>query len=173
MWEGQYERALAEFREAVRIDAGQTATFFHEGLCFLAMNRLGEAKANFEQVSARNYDDLFLHSALYETAFLTGDQSGMREQMKWAEKPETEDMFFSVESDTEAFYGRLGKARELSRQAVDSALQNKRKDPAGRWEMNTALREAEFAIASSPANRLKLRCPSAQLTRCRSGRLWH
>jgi eukaryotic-like serine/threonine-protein kinase len=144
MWEGQYERALGEFREAVRVDPGQTATFFHEGLCFLAMNRLGEAKANFEQASARNYDDLFLHYALYETAFLTGDQSGMREQMKWAEKPETEDMFFSVESDTEAFYGRLGKARELSRQAVDSALQNKRKDPAGRWEMNDALREAEF-----------------------------
>jgi eukaryotic-like serine/threonine-protein kinase len=141
---GQYETALAEFRESVRVDPSQTATFFHEGLCFLAMNRLGEAKANFEQVSARNYDDLYLHYALYETAFLTVDQRGMREQMKWAEKPETEEMFFSVESDTEAFYGRLRKARQLSRQAVDSSLQNKRKDPAGRWEMNAALREAEF-----------------------------
>jgi class 3 adenylate cyclase/tetratricopeptide (TPR) repeat protein len=145
---GHYEEALEEFREAVRIDSNQTS-FFHEGLCYLALNRLDEAKANFKQVSARNYDDLFLHYALYEVAFLTGDENGMHEQMKWAEKSEAEGMFLSVESDTAGFYGQLGKARELSRRGVDSALQENRKDPAGKWEMNAALREAEFGNRSS------------------------
>jgi len=55
-----------------------------------------------------------------------------------------EDVLLSNASDTEAFYGRSTKAREISRRAVESALRDNRRDAAALWQLNSALREAEF-----------------------------
>jgi tetratricopeptide (TPR) repeat protein len=53
-------------------------------------------------------------------------------------------MLLSTASDTEGYYGRLGKARELSRKAVAAAERDNRKEAAALWEVNGALREADF-----------------------------
>jgi len=50
----------------------------------------------------------------------------------------------SLESDSEAWSGKLGKARELSRQAVESARHNEAKERAALWQANAAIREALF-----------------------------
>jgi ATP/maltotriose-dependent transcriptional regulator MalT len=55
----------------------------------------------------------------------------------------------SLESDTEAWSGRLGKARELSRQAIESARRSDEKEPAAFWQTNAALREALFGNADA------------------------
>jgi eukaryotic-like serine/threonine-protein kinase len=55
----------------------------------------------------------------------------------------------SVESDTEAWSGRLGKARELSRQATESARRSDEKEPAALWQANAAIREALFGNADA------------------------
>jgi len=63
----------------------------------------------------------------------------------WAAgKPGDEDLLLSFQSDTEAYYGRLLKARDFSRRAVDSAVRNDSKESAALWQVNAALREAEF-----------------------------
>jgi eukaryotic-like serine/threonine-protein kinase len=49
---------------------------------------------------------------------------------------------------TEAFYGRLANARKLSQRAIDSARANASKETAAAWQMNAALREAEFQNVS-------------------------
>ena len=54
----------------------------------------------------------------------------------------------SFQSDTEAYYGRLVKARDFSRRAVDSAVRNDSKETAALWQVNAALREAEFGNAA-------------------------
>jgi eukaryotic-like serine/threonine-protein kinase len=59
-------------------------------------------------------------------------------------KPSTEGWMLSLESDTEAWFGRLRKARERSRQAVESARHNGEKEPAALWQSNAAIREALF-----------------------------
>jgi hypothetical protein len=69
----------------------------------------------------------------------------MQRQISWAlDKPGSEDLLLSAQSDTEAYYGPLAKARELSRRAVDSAKSNDAKETAAIWAANQALREAEF-----------------------------
>ncbi len=69
----------------------------------------------------------------------------MERQVAWAAgKPGSEDPLLSFQSDTEAYYGRLGKARDFSRRAVDSAVRNDSKETAALWQVNAALREAEF-----------------------------
>jgi hypothetical protein len=55
-----------------------------------------------------------------------------------------EDVLLSFASDTDAFYGRLASAREKSQRAIESARQSDAKETAAEWQMNSALREAEF-----------------------------
>jgi hypothetical protein len=49
-----------------------------------------------------------------------------------------------MQSDTEAYYGRLTKAREFSRRAVRSAIRADFKDTAAHWQALAASREAMF-----------------------------
>ena len=69
----------------------------------------------------------------------------MERQVAWAAgKPGSEDILLSFQSDTEAYYGRSAKARDFSRRAVDAAVRNNSKESAALWQVNAALREAEF-----------------------------
>src|SRR6184192_2488265 len=82
---------------------------------------------------------------MYYLAFLRGDSSQMEQQLAWgAGKPGAEDPLLSAQSDTEAYYGRLTKARDFSRRAVDSAVRSDSNETAALWQVNAALREAEF-----------------------------
>ena len=82
-------------------------------------------------------------------AFLQGNKAGMAEQLAWATgKPGSEDILLSAQSDTEAYYGRLAKARELSQRAVDSAQRADAKETAAVWEGNAAVREAAVGNAA-------------------------
>ena len=74
----------------------------------------------------------------------------MKQQEDWAiGKPGAEHWMLSLESDTEAWSGRLGKARELSRQAIESARRSDEKEPAALWQANAAIREALFGNADA------------------------
>ena len=69
----------------------------------------------------------------------------MAEQLQWfGAKPDLENRGLSLASDTEAYIGRLGKARELTRRSVDSAVRADSKENAAIWWENSALREAAF-----------------------------
>src|SRR5262249_15315393 len=110
----------------------------------LALQRFDEARQIIQQALARKLDDLILHNALYALAFLRGDSSGMAEQQQWfAGKPE-ETFGLSLTSDTEAYAGHLGRARELTRRSVDSAIHADSKENGAIWLENSALREAAF-----------------------------
>jgi len=112
---------------------------------YIALGRLDEAKVTYRQAMDRKVDNPFLHDDMYAVAFLEGNQEEMKNQAAWAAgKPGVEDILLSVQSDTEAFYGRLVRARELSRRAVESALTSDKKETAALWQLNSALREAEF-----------------------------
>ena len=74
----------------------------------------------------------------------------MERQLAWASgKPGTEDSCCPAQSDTEAYYGQLTKARDFSRRAVDSAVRADSKETAALWQVNAALREAEFGNAAA------------------------
>ena len=58
-------------------------------------------------------------------------------------KPGTEDLLLATQADTEAWYGRLKDARELTRRAMDSAQHNDAKETAAAYQAEAALREVE------------------------------
>ena len=72
----------------------------------------------------------------------------MAERLQWfAGKPE-ENFGLALASDTDAYAGHLGKARELTRRAVDSAIRADSKETAAIWQANAAIEQAAFRNAT-------------------------
>jgi tetratricopeptide (TPR) repeat protein len=141
---GFYEKGLAETLEDIRLDPAPGVELGNLMGYYMNLNRLAEAKAVYPQVLARKLDSPYLHAQRYVLAFLEGDAPEMNRQLAWAEGKPGEDTLLSAHSDTEACYGRLGKARELSRHAVEIARRSDQRETAAEWLMDAALREAEF-----------------------------
>ncbi len=145
---GQYDKAVAETQDALRLDPNVWVGYMNLSFSYFAMNRLDDAQKTIQQAQALKLDAEYLHWAIYQMAFLKGDTAEMQRQVAWAAgKPGSEDLLLSFQSDTEAFYGRLTQARDFSRRAVDSAARNDSKETAALWQVNAALREAEFGNA--------------------------
>ena len=79
---------------------------------------------------------------------MENDTAEMQRQVAAATGKPGEDVLFSFESDTVAFYGILASARRLSQRAIDSANADDSKETAAAWQMDSALREAEFGNLS-------------------------
>jgi hypothetical protein len=90
----------------------------------------------------------------------------MAEQQQWfAGKPDYENFGLGLASDTEAYAGHLGKARELTRRAVDSAIRADSKENGAIWQAIAAQREAAYGNSAEArqlaAEALKL-APTSQ-----------
>jgi serine/threonine protein kinase len=146
---GQYEKTVAETRESLRLEPNDVVSYGNLAESYLALNRPDDAEKMIEQAEERKLDGDVLHWATYLLAFLRGNAAEMERQVAWASgKPGSEDLLLSFQSDTEAYYGRLVKARDFSRRAVDSAVRNDSKESAALWQVDAALREAEFGNAA-------------------------
>jgi len=176
---GQYQKSVVETQEALRLEPNAVVVYTNLAQDYLALNRPDDAKKAIEQAHERKLDGDILHWTIYQLAFFTGNAAEMERQVAWAAgKPGSEDLLLSFQSDTEAYYGRLVKARDFSRRAMDSAVRSDSKESAALWQVNAALREAEFgntaaakqgvaaALALAPGRDVKL---FAALTLARSG----
>jgi len=146
---GHYENAAAETRAGLRVVPENSIGLSNLATCYLALNRLDEAKGALQEAQSRKVDNSYLHLNRYYLAVLQSDASAMQEQIAWAMgKPTVEDWMLSVQSDTEAQHGRLAKAHEFTKRAVESARRNDAKETAALWQVNGALRQAEFGNAT-------------------------
>jgi tetratricopeptide (TPR) repeat protein len=63
-----------------------------------------------------------------------------------AGRPGEEDFLIAGQADTEAYLGRVERARELTRRAADSALRAGSEETSAAWLAEGALREAEMGF---------------------------
>jgi serine/threonine protein kinase/tetratricopeptide (TPR) repeat protein len=142
---GQYEKSVEEMLVSLQITPNSVAGYSNLIGAYLSLGKMDEAKAALDQSQARKLDGPSLRLARYELSFSRNDAAGMKEQLDWANgKPGAEDMLLSMQSDTEAYHGRLAKAREYTQRGVDSATHADAAETAAVWRANEALREAEF-----------------------------
>ncbi len=147
---GQYDKALAETQETLRLEPNAVNGYGNLATLYLALDRPDDAKKAIEQAQQRKLDGDYLHQLIYDLAFLKDNASEMGRQVAWAAgKPGAEDLLLSFQSDTEAYHGHLLKARDFSRRAVDSAVRDESKETAALWQVNAALREAEFGNSAA------------------------
>jgi serine/threonine protein kinase/tetratricopeptide (TPR) repeat protein len=142
---GRYEDALREARAAVRLEPSLAINSFDLVFSLLTLNRLDEAQAVLNDAQVRNPDSDFQTSNLYMLAFLRNDSAGMQKQFTRMAGKDGGNFLTSLQSDTEAYHGRLRKAQEYTRQAVDTSVGAK---VEGGWpailEMLGALHEVEL-----------------------------
>jgi DNA-binding winged helix-turn-helix (wHTH) protein/tetratricopeptide (TPR) repeat protein len=108
---GNYERALEEAREAVRLGPDQDN---YVVLCalYLRLNRLHEAEAVLKQAEELKLQSELLLWDAYILAFLEANTSEME---RLAGKAGARDILHDEQAYVEAYHGRLKKSRELFR----------------------------------------------------------
>ena len=141
----RYDKSVTATQEALRLEPNVVVGYINLASDDLALGRPEDAAKAIEQARERKLDAELLHWKIYQLAFYKGDADEMARQVAWAAgKPGDEDVLLSFQSDTEAYFGHLVKARDFSRRAVDSAVRNDSKETAALWQVCAALREAEF-----------------------------
>ncbi len=163
--QGQYDRATESFRQTLRLAQDRVGPYANLGSSLLSLQRFDEARQIIHEAQARKLDAFALHNALYALAFLSSDSAAMAEQQQWfAGRPE-ENSGLGLASDTEAYSGHLGKARELTKRAVDSAIRADSKENGAIWQENAAIAQAAYGnpaeARQSAAEAVKL-APTSQ-----------
>jgi tetratricopeptide (TPR) repeat protein len=141
---GNWEKALEEWREAVRLEPNYAEQYYLLALAYMSFDRLDEAEAVCKQAEERKLASEAVLQARYWLAFLKGDAAQMPQLVSAAlGKPGAEDLSLAMQADTEGWYGKLKNAHELTVRAMNSAQRNNAKETAGGYQAEAALREVE------------------------------
>jgi DNA-binding winged helix-turn-helix (wHTH) protein len=145
---GQYETGLKESLEWLRLSSPNSWPYRLLATSYLYLNRVEEAEVTAKQARAKGLDSR-LAPVLYEIAFYRNNTSEMaRLAGSAAGEAEDEDLLLALHADTAAYFGHLGKAREILRQAADSAGRDGDKEKAASYYAASAVREALFGNAA-------------------------
>jgi serine/threonine protein kinase/tetratricopeptide (TPR) repeat protein len=145
MDQGRYEEAEEVTRQSLRFVPHHMYPYLMLSIDLVALQRFDEARQVIHEAQARQMDNVMFHKALYALAFLGSGSSAIGEQQQWfAGKPPHEDVGFALASDTEACRGHWDKARELTKQAVDSATRSESKENGAIYLADAALQQAAY-----------------------------
>jgi len=145
---GQYEQSAAASRTLLQLDPDDTFAYTNLANDELALQHFDQVRQIIQQAHTRKLDDYLMRSDLYALAFLEADSKGMVEQQQWFKsRPLYENYGLALASDTEAYSGRVRKARELKEQAVESAMRADNKEGAAVYQANFALQQAVYGNA--------------------------
>jgi tetratricopeptide (TPR) repeat protein len=140
---GQHENALELTYRAQQLEPDELREYDAIANMAMSLQRFDEARRAIQEAQARKFDHIILHNALYGLAFLASDSQAMATEQRWfGGHPSVENFGLSLDSDSEAYAGRIGKARELTKRAVESAVRTDNKENGAIWWENAALREA-------------------------------
>src|SRR5437899_1435088 len=146
--QGQYEKSREANRQSLDLAPDNGLPYAVLVNSLLALQLFDEARQTIQQAQARKLDNVILRNDLYALGFLGADFPAMEELQHWfTGKPEENDGL-SLASDTEAYAGHLRKARELTQQAIDSAIRADSKETGAIWQEIAAQREAAFGNAT-------------------------
>ena len=161
---GQYEKALRECQEALRLDPANDVNYNNFAAIYLNLNRYDDAQRICESAISRS----MYCSWPYFLDFVRGDPAGMAKELSSAMgKPGEEDALLAAQADTHCYYGQLRLAREFSRRASDSALRTGFRETAALWLAKEALCEAEIGENSAAKSSIRdaLQLSSGRITK--------
>jgi tetratricopeptide (TPR) repeat protein/predicted Ser/Thr protein kinase len=154
---GQYERAVEESTEGIRLRPDYPFPYAHRILAYTALNRFDEAKATYAQALERKLHTPLIYFGMYNLAFAQNDTAGMAQQVAKLEAlPWWGQTMLFLEGDTAAYSGHLKDAREFSRRAMDSARRAGEKDALALYSGTSGLREVWFGNLEEARRRATL-----------------
>jgi tetratricopeptide (TPR) repeat protein len=143
---GQYDQAVTELNQAISLDPAMTHSYGDLLVAYRSLNRLEEARATTRMAPPNAHFPLDWHVPLYYLAFLQNDNDGMSQQITWSlGRRGWESVLLQYGSyHTNAYFGRLGNAREFSRRAVAAAERFGDRGFAALYMAEAAITEALF-----------------------------
>ena len=78
---GQFDAALAEYNDALRLYPGSGLIYGNLAYEYIVLNRFEEARTTLEEAKAKNPDSPFLRMDLYQLAFLLNDGVATEQQL--------------------------------------------------------------------------------------------
>jgi class 3 adenylate cyclase/tetratricopeptide (TPR) repeat protein len=152
---GWLDLALANDLEGFKITKSTARIYANLAYDYVSLDRLDEARAILREAHDHGLDSSLTANA-YQLAFLRDDGTEMRRCLAvTAGKRGEEDVLLAAQADTEAFHGRLSKAREFSAKAIGSANDVGEREAAATWQITAALREAEFGNKAQAKQQLR------------------
>src|SRR5713226_8645375 len=141
---GKFDQALQEAQETVRLNPNAAYSYSVLGGAYFGLNRFAEAKAVLQRQIALKLDGMSEHRNLYYLAFLEGDTAGMEREAEWAKGKPDEFVTLEAVAEAAASSGKLQKAREAYRQAIESAQRGKFEESVAGITARLAITEALF-----------------------------
>ena len=141
----EYEQAIAQFTEARRMNPNNA--IIHEDLIEIltAVGQFGKAHEAYQEMRRMNLETDAVHVFMYSVAVLEHDMKAIAQEAGWFEdKPQFQHELLSEEADALAYAGHLIHAREITNEAVQSALRTDNGEQAAGWQLNSAWREDLF-----------------------------
>ncbi len=114
---GQFEKAVANGREAMRLNPKVAAVYSNPAGALIFLNRFAEAKEIYQQALANNLDAPEYHMYLYWIAYFAGDTVTMAQEQKWEDANSYSYWSLTLQAQTAALDGKWRKAKGLSNQA--------------------------------------------------------
>jgi serine/threonine protein kinase/tetratricopeptide (TPR) repeat protein len=139
---GQFEDALKEAREAVRLSPNNTTAQGNYVEGFIKLNRFDEARQTLEQTLGQNPERGIYHFYNYQLAFIRNDQDTMKKDLDWWAKRPKESDPLEYQAGSTAFYGQWQKSRDFTRRLIEMMLSEDRKENAGQIETYNSFLEA-------------------------------
>src|SRR5262249_16007767 len=126
---GDYDKALSAAHDSFKLTPDGVS---YSNLCgtYLSVNNLAEAKPTAHDPPSHGLGSPYLHDQLYLIAFLKHDEATMAHELQEYAKGGYDDGALTEQAFTEAYHGRLTKARELNARAIDTALRADAKERA-------------------------------------------
>jgi tetratricopeptide (TPR) repeat protein len=139
---GQYDKALAEYQQARQFGSSHPLDLLMLAKTYTNLDRLDEAANVVKEGLTPNPDDRRFRNAEYLLGFLPGhtEKAGLTANEAVPPNSPSEEEFRFLQSDTEAYFGRFSKAREVTRQVVESARQKDLMGRAAVWLAADAVR---------------------------------
>jgi DNA-binding winged helix-turn-helix (wHTH) protein/tetratricopeptide (TPR) repeat protein len=156
---GQHESALKEHQEALRLLPYDSVAFRFVAFTNLLLDRVEDAAATAREARVKGLDSA-LGPTVYSIAFYQNDAPEMARQVAAAAgKNGEEDLLLALNADTAAYSGHLRRARELSRQASNSARRAGENEASATYENVAALREGLFGNTDKAREQIRVARP--------------
>src|SRR5262249_9500557 len=139
---GQHDQAVAEGREAVRLNPNYAPAYWYLGRALLRANRFDEAKTVLKRALEQWFDLTNIHTAMYLIAFSEDDTTSMQRKLDWANGAPKRYGPIEWLDESADCRGQWSRAKEVSRFAIELAGHGETKELAARYATEQALRGA-------------------------------
>jgi tetratricopeptide (TPR) repeat protein len=152
---GDYERAIVEAQEAMRINSAHPFPYSNLAYAFRGAGRYADAKRTAERAVSMGIETVPTRRLLFQLAEMEGNGTEAQRHLEWARsRPRGYDLI-GAQAQVAVFRGQMAEARRLFDQTMAGANANRLRQIASGYSVQLALADALYGYPSLAAERAR------------------